>query len=75
MALVVHVKVRRLGSELCLSRPKPGETLVEGRSGSNVQIARWDYGVNLSISLAPGKENNRDSPSSGERKGNCPRRI
>jgi hypothetical protein len=26
--------------ELCLSRPKPGETLVEGRSGSNVQIDR-----------------------------------
>ena len=26
--------------ELCLSRPKPGETLVEGRSDSNVQIDR-----------------------------------
>ena len=26
--------------ELCLSRPKSGETLVEGRSGSNVQIDR-----------------------------------
>ena len=26
--------------ELCLSRPKPGETLVEGRSGSDVQIDR-----------------------------------
>ena len=24
--------------ELCLSRPKPGETLVEGRRDSNVQI-------------------------------------
>ena len=26
--------------ELCLSRAKPGETLVEVRSGSNVQIDR-----------------------------------
>ncbi len=26
--------------ELCLSRTKPGETLVEVRSGSNVQIDR-----------------------------------
>ena len=26
--------------ELCLSRPKPGETLVEGRSASDVQIDR-----------------------------------
>ena len=26
--------------ELCPSRPKPGETLVEGRSDSNVQIDR-----------------------------------
>jgi len=28
-----------------------------------------DYGMNLSISLIPGKENNSDSLSSGERSG------
>jgi hypothetical protein len=29
-------------------------------------FALTDYGVNLSISLAPGKENNSDSISNGE---------
>jgi len=27
--------------ELCLERAKPGETLVEARSDSDVQIDRW----------------------------------
>jgi len=32
--------------ELCLGRAKPGETLVEARSGSDVQIDRrtWAWG-------------------------------
>ena len=30
--------------ELCLSRAKPGETLVEARSGSDVQIDRQIWG-------------------------------
>ena len=29
--------------ELCLSRAKPGETLVEARSGSDVQIDRQTW--------------------------------
>ena len=35
-----HTRWDPKDGELCLSRPKPGETLVEGRSGSNVQIDR-----------------------------------
>ena len=38
-------ELERIGSdpkdgELCLSRVKPGETLVEARSGTDVQIVR-----------------------------------
>ena len=35
-----HTRGDPKDGELCLSRPKPGETLVEGRSDSNVQIDR-----------------------------------
>jgi hypothetical protein len=31
------------GGELCLGRVKPGETLVEARSGSDVQIDRQTW--------------------------------
>lgn len=33
---------------------------------------RWDYPLNLSISVSGGKETNKDSPSSGERTGKSP---
>ncbi len=35
-----HIRLDPKDGELCLSRVKPGETLVEARSDSNVQIDR-----------------------------------
>jgi len=38
-----HIRCDPKDGELCLSRVKPGETLVEARSGSNVQIDRQTW--------------------------------
>jgi hypothetical protein len=35
-----HIRMDPKDGELCLSRMKPGETLVEVRSGTDVQIVR-----------------------------------
>jgi hypothetical protein len=39
LSVSIHVGTRKM-CELCLNRVKPGETLVEARSGSDVQIDR-----------------------------------
>ena len=39
LSVSIHVGTRKM-CELCLSRVKPGETLVEARSDSDVQIDR-----------------------------------
>lgn len=39
-AAVKYARCHPKTGELCLCRPKPGETPVEGRSGSDVQIDR-----------------------------------
>ena len=49
-----------MGSEMCI-RDRLREVNLELVSG-----LRWDYPLNLSISLSGGEENNRDAPSNGE---------
>ena len=39
LSVSIHVATRKM-CELCLNRVKPGETLVEARSDSDVQIDR-----------------------------------
>ena len=39
LSVSIHVGTRKM-CELCLNRAKPGETLVEARSDSDVQIDR-----------------------------------
>ena len=44
-----------------------------GRAGTFVPASyQQDYGLNLSISLSPGKESNSNSRSRGDRTGNSP---
>ena len=58
-------------SELIVSRTGPSRVLrVLKLISSEV---KWDYPLNLSISLSGGKENNYDYPSSGERSGKSPK--
>lgn len=40
---------------------------------SPISEVKWDYPLDLSISLSGGKENNYDYPSSGERSGKSPK--
>ena len=42
LSVSIHVGTRKM-CELCLSRVKPGETLVEARSDSDVQIDRQTW--------------------------------
>lgn len=54
----------------CVSR---GGAAAEGAGHIRFSTSdRWDYPLNLSISLSGGKETNRDSLSSCERTGNSP---
>ena len=42
LSVSIHVGTRKM-CELCLNRVKPGETLVEARSDSDVQIDRQTW--------------------------------
>ena len=44
LSVSIHVGTRKM-CELCLNRVKPGETLVEARSDSDVQIDRQILGI------------------------------
>jgi hypothetical protein len=58
-------------SELIVSRT--GITECSEFCNSFLSEVKWDYPLNLSISLSGGKENNYDYPSSGERSGKSPK--